>query len=39
MHPAERGIPFIFKQIGGKNRDKGGRPLDGREWNQFAMEL
>jgi protein gp37 len=31
----DTGIPFFFKQIGGRDRSKGGRLLDGREWNQF----
>lgn len=29
------GIPFFFKQWGGKNKKKAGRELDGREWNEF----
>jgi protein gp37 len=35
----ETGIPFFFKQIGGRDRDKGGRLLDGSEWNQFPIDL
>ncbi len=35
----ERGIPFFFKQVGGRGRDKGGRLLDGREWNQFPIHM
>jgi protein gp37 len=31
----ERGIPFYFKQWGGKTAKSGGRLLDGREWNEF----
>jgi protein gp37 len=31
----EREIPFFFKQVGGRDRQKGGRLLDGQEWNQF----
>ena len=35
------GIPFFFKQWGGKNKKKNGRTLDGRMWNQIpqATEL
>jgi len=29
------GIPFFFKQAGGKTRDKGGKLLEGREWNEY----
>ena len=29
------GVPFFFKQVGGRDRGKGGRLLDGREWNEF----
>jgi protein gp37 len=35
----EKRIPFFFKQIGGRDRDKGGRLLDGREWNQFPIDM
>jgi protein gp37 len=35
----ERGVPFFFKQVGGRDRAKGGRLLDGREWNQFPIDL
>ncbi|MEW6532036.1 MAG: phage Gp37/Gp68 family protein [Thermodesulfobacteriota bacterium] len=28
-------IPFFFKQVGGKGRDKGGRHLDGKEWSEY----
>ena len=31
-------IPFFFKQVGGKGRDKGGRLLDGQEFNEFPIE-
>lgn len=29
------GVPFFFKQWGGKNKKKAGRLLDGRVWNQM----
>src|SRR5574337_172413 len=29
------GVPFHFKQWGGKTPKSGGRLLDGREWNEF----
>jgi protein gp37 len=28
-------VPFLFKQMGGRGRDKGGRTLDGRMFEQF----
>lgn len=28
------GVPFFFKQWGGKNKKTNGRMLDGREWNE-----
>ena len=31
----EQGVPFFFKQWGGKNKKKTGRILDGRTWDQF----
>ena len=31
----EAGVPFFFKQIGGKNKKAAGRLLDGREWSEF----
>ena len=33
----DRGIPFFFKQWGGKHKKEGGRLLEGREWNQFPI--
>ncbi len=30
-----RGVPFFFKQWGGKNKKKAGRQLDGRTWNEM----
>ena len=45
MHPAwatairdqcvRTGVPFFFKQWGGKKRKAAGRLLDGREWNEI----
>jgi len=32
-----RGVPFFFKQWGGRFPKSGGRELDGREWNQFPL--
>jgi protein gp37 len=29
----DAGVPFFFKQVGGKTAKSGGRILDGREWN------
>lgn len=29
------GVPFLFKQWGGRTPKAGGRELDGRTWNQF----
>lgn len=29
------GVPFLFKQWGGRTRNAGGRVLDGRTWNQM----
>jgi protein gp37 len=29
------GVPFFFKQWGGKNKKKAGRLLDGHIWNQM----
>jgi protein gp37 len=31
----EAGIPFLFKQWGGRTRNAGGRLLDGRTWDQL----
>ena len=30
-----RGVPFFFKQWGGRFPKSGGRELDGREWSEF----
>ena len=32
-------VAFFFKQWGGRNPKTGGRLLEGREWNQFPMQL
>jgi protein gp37 len=32
---AEAGVPFFFKQWGGKNKKKTGRMLDGRTWDEM----
>jgi protein gp37 len=32
-------VAFFFKQWGGRSPKAGGRLLEGREWNQFPMEL
>lgn len=29
------GVPFFFKQWGGRNKKQAGRLLDGREWNEY----
>lgn len=29
------GVPFFFKQVGGRTSKAGGRLLDGREWNEM----
>jgi protein gp37 len=31
------GVPFFFKQWGGKNKKKAGRILDGRTWDEMPM--
>lgn len=33
------GVAFFFKQWGGRNPKSGGRLLEGKEWNEFPMEL
>ena len=33
------GVAFFFKQIGGRDRDKGGKLLDGKEWRAFPRGL
>jgi protein gp37 len=32
-------VAFFFKQWGGRNPKSGGRLLEGKEWNQFPMQL
>jgi protein gp37 len=32
-----RGVPFFFKQWGGRFPKSGGRELDGREWSEFPV--
>ncbi|MGO9572524.1 MAG: DUF5131 family protein [Desulfomonilaceae bacterium] len=32
-------VPFFFKQAGGRGREKGGRRLDGQEWNEFPTRV
>ncbi len=34
-----RGVAFFWKQWGGRTAKAGGRVLDGREWNQYPVEL
>jgi protein gp37 len=29
------GVPFLFKQVGGRTPKAGGRELDGREWTEY----
>ena len=29
------GVPFFFKQWGGKNKKRAGRVLDGRTWDEM----
>ncbi len=31
------GVPFFFKQVGGRTPKAGGRMLDGRTWNEFPQ--
>jgi protein gp37 len=33
------GVPFLFKQIGGRTPKSGGRLLDGRVWHEFPQEV
>jgi len=32
-------VPFFFKQWGGPRPNSGGRLLDGREWNEFPLQV
>lgn len=36
-HCEDRGIPFLFKQWGGRTPKAGGRELDGRTWDQYPQ--
>ena len=31
----DKGIPFFFKQWGGRDRNKGGRIMEGRTWDEY----
>ena len=33
------GVPFFFKQVGGRTPKAGGRLLDGRTWDQMPSAL
>ena len=33
----ESGVPFFFKQWGGKNKKKAGRLLKGRTWDEIPV--
>ena len=33
------GVSFFWKQWGGRTAKAGGRVLDGREWNEYPVEL
>ncbi|MBN1430465.1 MAG: phage Gp37/Gp68 family protein [Anaerolineae bacterium] len=35
----ENEIPFFFKQVGGKDKKKGGDVLDGQVWHQFPWKV
>ena len=35
---ANAGVPFLFKQVGGRSPTAGGDELDGRTWKQFPAE-
>jgi protein gp37 len=35
----DAGVPFFFKQWGGRSPKAGGRTLDGREWNEIPAEV
>jgi protein gp37 len=35
----EQGVAFFWKQWGGRTPKSGGRELDGREWNQYPVDL
>jgi protein gp37 len=31
----DAGVPFLFKQVGGRTSKAGGRQLDGRTWDEY----
>jgi protein gp37 len=33
------GVPFLFKQHGGRTPEAGGRELDGRTWDQYPLRV
>jgi protein gp37 len=33
------GVPYFFKQVGGRYHDSGGRMLDGRTWDEMPPEV
>ncbi|MFQ5628816.1 MAG: DUF5131 family protein [bacterium] len=37
MNCSRSGVPFFFKQWGGRNKKKNGRTLNGKEWNGFPV--
>ena len=36
---ADRGVPFFFKQWGGRTPKTAGRTLDGRTWDEYPFDL
>ena len=34
-----RGVPFFFKQWGGKNKKSSGRRLEGKIWEQWPKDI
>jgi protein gp37 len=36
---ADAGVPFFFKQVGGRTPKAGGRELDGRTWNEMPARV
>jgi protein gp37 len=32
-----QGVPFFFKQWGGKRKNRSGRMLDGRTWDDYPI--
>jgi len=35
----DQGVPFFFKQWGGKRKGKNGRVLDGRTWDEMPTPM